>query len=235
MPGSAQRWMLLPGSIVLLMMVLVGCQVLQQPETVVVEEYLTEQPSDVFISRHYHQLQPRRIILTIPRNWENDYEVNARFVDALRRHLARLGIFDVVLNTGVCDVSIQSIKRGTFNERKLWEITKQYNADGIMICEVFSFSAYEPLKLGCSLTFVDTRESIVTLFTSGFWDTTKPNVFNKFRQHVCRTHQCKHYAAGMYLRSPAEFIDFVSLDLAEFLDSRLRHVQQPAPMHVMHR
>ena len=218
-------------SLVLLLPLVTACQSLTQRNTVYIEEEVfTNQPSDAFISQYFHDLQPRRIILMIPRNRENDYEVNARFIDALRRQLAQLGTFDVVLNTGVCDVSLESIQRGTFDERQLWNLSKQYNADGIMLCEVFSFSAYEPLKLGCSLTFVDTRESIVTLHTSGLWDAATENVFKKFRQYVCQTHNCKHYAAGLYLRSPSEFIDFVSSDLSEFLNSRVRNSQPTIQM-----
>jgi hypothetical protein len=132
-----------------------------------------------------------------------------------------LGIFDVVLTAGVCDVTLDSIRKGTFDERRLWEITKRYHADGIMLCEAFSFSAYEPLKLGCSLTFVDTRESIVTIHTSGVWDCAQHNVFKKFQQHVCRVHRCKHYAADVFLKSPSEFIDFVANDLADSLHANL--------------
>ena len=201
---------------------LCGCHLLPRNQIVYQQEYYTDQPADVFVSPEFHRLQPKRIVLMIPKSQENHYELNARVVDAIRRNLVRQGLFDVVLNAGVCDVTLDAIKQGTFDERHLWEVSKQYNADGILLCESFAFSAYEPLKLGCSLTFVDTRESIVTLYANGVWDTARTNVFNKFRQHVCQTHKCKEYAAGLFLKSPTEFIEFVSVDLTNFLDSIIR-------------
>ena len=83
-----------------------------------VEVFHTDQPAELFIANEYHQLQPKRILLMIPENNENQYEVHQRVADALRASLSRLGIFEVVLNAGICDVSIQSIKQGTFEEVK---------------------------------------------------------------------------------------------------------------------
>ena len=157
----------------------------------------------------------------IPRMRNNSYEVQTKFADAIHRQLNEKGIFEVILKTGYCDVELESIRRGTFDERHLLDIAREFSADGIMFCEVSSFSAYEPLQLGCSLTFVDMRESVVTLHTNGFWNTNDANVSKKFLQDVCRIHHCQQYAANVYLRSPTEFMSFVARDLAEFLQGAI--------------
>ena len=197
-----------------------GCQIFQK-KTVLEAPAVTGQPVDYYLSPEFPRLRPSRIVLMIPKMRNNSYEVQTKFADALHRQLNEKGVFEVILKTGYCDIELDSIRRGTFDERHLLNITREFTADGIMFCEVSSFSAYEPLQLGCSLTFVDMRESIVTLHTNGFWNTNETHVAKKFLQDVCKIHRCKQYAANVYLRSPTEFMDFVARDLTEFLQSAI--------------
>ncbi len=194
-----------------------GCQLLQQKPVVVEELVATGQPVDYFLSPYFFQLRPSRVVMLIPKMRNNSFEVQTKFADAVHRQLTEKGIFEVVVKAGFCDVDMDAIRSGTFDERQLLDIARRYTADGILFCEVTNFSAYEPLQLGSALTFVDMRESIVTLHTNGFWNTDDANVARKFLQDVCRIHRCKKYAAGVYLKSPSEFMSFVARDLTQFV------------------
>lgn len=208
-----------------------GCQIFQK-KTVVEAPAVTGQPVEFYLSHEFSRLRPSRIVLMIPKMRNNSYEVQTKFARALHRQLNEKGVFEVILKTGFCDVELEAIRNGTFDERYLLDLAREHTADGIMFCEVSSFSAYEPLQLGCALTFVDMRESIVTLHTNGFWNTNETHVAKKFLQDVCRIHQCKQYAANVYLRSPTEFMDFVARDLTEFLQGAIYQIAgqvQPYP------
>ncbi len=198
--------------------VLAGCHLLQRPQ--IIHEYPTGQPVDYYVSPWFYRQPLSRVVLVVPEIRDNSYEIQTRFAQSVADSLAQQGIFDIVLGRGNCNVALQSIRNGTFDSAQMLEIARRDNADGILFCEVNSFSAYEPMSLGCSLTLVDVRESIVTLHAGGNWDTTQENVLAKFKQHVCRIHECKQYAAGIYLKSPSEFFDFVSDDLAGYV----RHI-----------
>jgi hypothetical protein len=196
-----------------------GCHVFSRNRGIVESVYHTGQPVDFFVSPHFFSLRPGRLVMLLPRMRDNNYEAQARFADSLAQALTQAGVFEIVLQTGVCDQSMDTIRNGTFDERALLETARRHNADGVLFCEVTTFSPYEPLHLGCALTLVDTRESIVTLHTNGVWNSTDENVAAKFQQDVCRVHHCKSYAAAVYLKSPSEFMKFVARDLTSFVQS----------------
>lgn len=214
--GLHTRW--LPAVIALLTLttLLPGCRLFHRPEIETVEVFFTNQPVDYFVSPWYYRMPPARIVLMVPQCRNNNFELQTRFAESLARNLKQVGLFDIVVEHGPCQIASESIRLGNFDTLELLRITRRHQADGILFCEVDSFSGYDPLHLGCSLTLVDTRESIVTLHASGHWDTRLENVRRAFTQHVCDVHHCKQHAAAAYLQSPTELFDFITRDLAEF-------------------
>lgn len=208
------------GLVVVLAVLACGCQMFPRFRTAE-PVYFTQQPVDYFISPHFFRLQTGRVVMVIPKSRENSYEVQSRFAETMSKTLSRIGVFEVILQPGICEIGMDSIRNGTFDERQLVALARRHNADGVLFCETTTFSPYEPLHLGCALTLVDTRETIVTLHTNGVWDASLENVRSKFYQEVCRIHKCKAHAAGAYFRSPTEFMNFVAHDLTKFLQENI--------------
>ncbi len=194
-----------------------GCQVFHQHQDEFVQGYWTEQPANHFVSPYFNQLQAHKIVIVVRDDRENSYQLQTRFGEHLRSSLSQKGLFEVAAVIGHCEIAPDGQSLDEMHESKLLELSRRYGTDGILFCDVDSFSAFEPLKMACSLTFFDTRESIVTLHTQGVWDSTSQRTRKSFTQYICRKHKCRAANVGIYLKSPAEYLDFVATDLSCFL------------------
>ncbi|QEG23398.1 hypothetical protein [Mariniblastus fucicola] len=173
-------------------------------------------PANVLVSRYYRQLKPRRIVIVTPVSRTNRLQEQTMFAKSLAESLRQAGFADAVL-APPCSCDTHSIRKGKFNLQQLVDLSTQYSADGVLYCDVVSLSAYAPLQASVSMTLVDARESIAIMAVDGNWDLRNGQTQNAYRKYLSRVPENSDFESGVKFQSPMEFLNFVSVDIANFM------------------
>ena len=200
-----------------------GCRFLPSHQSSVVPaplphvEFLT--PANVLVSQYYQQLKPRRIVIVTPVSRSHPLPEQHNFAKALADSLRGSGFSDAVLAPS-CDCDTLEIRKGKFDLQQLVDLSADYSADAVLYCDVVSFSAYSPLQISVSMTLVDARESIAIMAIDGNWDLRDLETQNAYLNYLSQDPVDTEFQRGIKFQSPSEFMDFVSIDLANFMSEQ---------------
>jgi hypothetical protein len=141
------------------------------------------------------------------------------FADALAQSFRQVGFADAVLAPS-CRCDTEAIRKGTFDLQQLVDLSQDYSADAVLYCDVVSFSSYSPLQASVSMTLVDASESIAIMAIDGNWDLRNASTQNAYMNYLYGNPTDSDFQRGIKYQSPSEFLHYVSLDLARFMNAQ---------------
>lgn len=189
-------------------------------QTVVpVQQPAYKTPANLLVSQYFHQLKPRRIVIATPVSRTHLLPEQTAFANALAESFRYVGFAEAVVCPS-CACDTQAIRKGKFDLQQLVDLSNDYSADAVLYCDVVSFSSYDPLQASVSMTLVDASEAIAIMAIDGNWDLRDVETQNAYLRYLSRTSSDSEFQKGIKFQSPSEFLNFVSLDIARFMNDQ---------------
>lgn len=176
-------------------------------------------PANILISQYFHQLKPRRIVIVAPVSQTRLMPEQSTFADSLAQSFRQVGFAEAVL-APACECDTAAIRKGKFDMQQLVDLSQNYSADAVLYCDVVSFSSYSPLQASVSMTLVDASESIAIMAIDGNWDLRNSETQSSYMNYLYSNSADSDFQRGIKFQSPSEFLNFVSLDVARFMNAQ---------------
>ena len=173
-----------------------------------------------FVSPHYCNARPRRVLLLAPNCVVQPLELQRQFIEVLANQLRQAQLFEVLVDhkQDGCNCDLDAILHGQFNERHLLDLTAKYNADAIMLARVNRFDTNSPMQMSVTCVLIDRAESIVLFAADGTWDTSEPELAAAYRSFSKDQSQKFSQAFdNITLQSPRQLQRYISWQIARLL------------------
>ena len=174
-------------------------------------------PTNYFLSAHYNQLRPRRVVVVSRQSQDATFRGRDVLAEALSVQLRNAGVVEAIVGGTEVQYEINAVRMGRFDEHELVRLSQKYRADAVLYCDLVSMSAYPPLNASVHFVMVDARESIVLLALDASWDTRDPAVTQAFKSYTCKGTGQDDFSSDIYDKSPTEFLNFVAMESAQFV------------------
>lgn len=198
-----------------------GCQWLQRGKPVALPSFVKAPDSFSFFAAPDYAARPPRRVLVLPADAQlQPVAVQRQFAEQLAVQLRAAQLFEVVTAPvpANCRCDMDSILRGQFDEYRLLELTRQYNADALMFTRVNGIRAYSPIELSVTVALVDRNEAIVLASADGNWSQQDPQTAESWRSWLqYHSGGIAPETLGAYQDSPAQFQSFVGWQIARRL------------------
>ena len=169
------------------------------------------------VSRHCVDLKPRRVVIVTARNRKDRLREQDEYAKTLANHLRNINCFDVVVaREGICCDHLPT-RTGQFDEHELVRLSRRFNADTVLYCEVQQISAYEPMRLQSNVLLVSAAEAVALVSATSTFDLNHPVTRSRYARYV--NHRCSNAAVDTFLSSPSQLIDFAASEAAGVLAS----------------
>jgi hypothetical protein len=126
-----------------------------------------------------------RVVL-LPLLNESPYtKTDEEVIRALAAELQQLGRFEVVIAPpdDTARLSSNAHRNGKFDERKLLDLAKLFQADVLIYGTVNDYSPYPRPRLGIDLQVVSTRDLKTVASIDGLWDSTHSPIANQMQEY----------------------------------------------------
>ena len=167
-----------------------------------------EIPSPCLVSSHCAYLQPRRIVIVTTNNRQDRLKEQDLFSKALAKHLRQGQRFDVVISREKMCRDKLPMRRGAFDEQRLLALSRAYNVDAVLFCELEQISAYEPMQLQMSMLLVDVGEAVSLASATTTVDQRPPGMHQAYV--IFAGQDCDQFTTDTHLNSPSLLIDFAA-------------------------
>ena len=171
----------------------------------------------------WHEVQ--RVLFMPLGNQTAHAGVDEAVQSALATEFQRAGRFEVVVArpTENAWMAEEVFSDGTFDERQLLALAKQYHVQAVLLGRVTQFHPYAPPRLGLSLMLVSPAQAVVIAAIDGVWDAREQATADRARAYYAQTLSFPDtiLAADLVLESPDVFRRFVSHSVAQSISRRV--------------
>jgi hypothetical protein len=183
-------------------------------------------PSNVTVSSPLPATMRRVAVLPASGNRQITEESLERISEAVRTELNRTGRFEVVpvsrldLRRLVGALTIESTQ--PLPPELLEKIKSMFGADGVLLTDVTSFSAYPPLELGLRMKLADLSDGKIIWASDNIFSAADPAVANSARRHVLKlgTDRGPGDLSHTVLQNPSRFAAYAAAATFEMLPPR---------------
>lgn len=162
------------------------------------------------------QRPPHRVLVVPSGSGHQSFEARDQLIDNLAAEIRLNGLFEVVsLPRGTCDTSVDAVLRGTFDERELLRLARQYNVDSILLVQLNQLQTQWPTHLQASVVLIDVYDSVVTFAVDGNWNTAERNIGRSYETFVRRRHSdLPEYLLKPQLHAPSNLSSYAAWQTA---------------------
>ena len=160
-------------------------------------------------------MQPRRIVIVVPKNRQDRLKEQDIFAAALAKQLTASGISAVVSKQRICDQTLP-VQRGVFDERHLIRMAKDYRADAVLYSDVRSVGAYRPMNFASTVLLVDTNQAIALASLDSTLDLSRPSLQQVYQRFA---YDSGKMVGETHLDSPTLFIRYAARGVAKNLSA----------------
>ncbi len=163
----------------------------------------------------------QRVLIMPFGNRSDDPQIPEQIRTALAAELQKAGRFEIVV--APLDVEAASSKevfsRGQFDEHEALQLSRRFQAQGILYGLVTQYHAYSPPRLGVSLLMLSPAEAVVVASVDGLFDAREQATVEAAADYYNRTQSfpLSLLGAGRVTESPDVFRRFVSHEIAQSL------------------
>ena len=168
----------------------------------------------VLVSRHCNALKPGRIVIVVANNRQGRMSEQDLFAEALAKHLRKCSQFSLVVSSEhICQNKLP-MRRGVFDEAELLELSRTYQADTVLYCELSQLTAFQPMRFQMSVLMVNVGEAVALVSASCTFDLRDAKTYKAFTAFA--GDESKPITEA-FQHSPATFIDYASTRVARTL------------------
>lgn len=172
----------------------------------------------VYIDSRFQFQQRHRVAFTASGIDPGSYQSNRKMCDAFVSQFRKVGFQEAIAPLD-CHLNLtgDEIERGQFSERELADMARRYNVDTIALVRINQLDATAPMKLGLTVAFVDTAESIVFSSVDHEWDLSDRETYRAFVEFTCSECQLLEHEKSMKLKSPTQLFRFTAKQVVDSL------------------
>ncbi|QDT10267.1 hypothetical protein [Planctomycetes bacterium K23_9] len=174
-------------------------------------------PSTHVVSRHCDSIRPRRIVVVTCPNRQDRLKEQDLFARFLAAQIGRNTNIDVLVGKEQICRDHMPMRRGTFDELHLLQLSKKYQADCVMFCEIGQLSAYEPMQAEMSMLLVHVGESIALVSAKSVYDARDSTTNKSYLAFINQANPESALSVGAH--TPTNFIEFASSHFASGIES----------------
>ncbi len=177
--------------------------------------FFEAQKYSLFTSPQLTELPPRRVVIVPTGTEAGRYQAPALFAEALAAAMRAAGICEVVAPPlAQCNMTVDAILTGRFDERELVDLVRTWNCDAVMFVRVNQFQGHSPLRASVTAALVSANESEVIFAVDGHWDVGDPETRAGFEHFVAnRLNNSPETALQIELQSPNNLFGFVAYQM----------------------
>lgn len=169
-------------------------------------------PTQQLVSSHCSYLRPRRIVIVMTENRQDRLQEQDRFAQSLAVQLRANHQFEVVIGRERVCLNKLPMRRGKFDEHDVLAVSREYNADTVLYCDLHHVAAYAPMRLQASMLLVNAGEAISLVSRTSTFDLSNVATLQQYANFAYQ--QCAESVANAHLYSPTQFIDFAAGEFA---------------------
>ena len=163
-------------------------------------------PTTHLVSPLCRNLKPRRVVIVITHDRHDRLEEQWTFAQSLAKHLNSCSQFHVVVASERICRDCLPMRKGTFDESQLLMLSRKYNTDAVLYCEINRLSAYEPMQAELSMALIHVGEAIALVSARSMYDLKSESTLRSYLSYINETDSLAPLSVGR--RTPSQFIDF---------------------------
>jgi hypothetical protein len=160
----------------------------------------------------------QRVLMIATGISNGSYETQQKLIAELANQFRQRQMFEVVAPRHIrLSAHSNNIVQGKFNEAEIAKMARDYNADAIAIVTVNEFKSSAPMRIGLSVAFVDSAETVVLAASDSMWDLGKPVVRQHFDRFVENSFSASEIERPLLHHSPQTVLRFVAANVTQEL------------------
>ena len=160
--------------------------------------------------------RPNRVVMVASGRSNGSYRTHQKVINELAAQIRARSLFEVVAPP---DRYLQghsdNILEGKFEETDIAAITREFNADTLLLIRVNEFRPAPPMRASLSIAILSGSESVVAFGLDGVWDLASLGTKNSFEQFLQGASWETRSEASLRLQSPNLFFRFIGSQVAD--------------------